>query len=65
MDNWGASLSGDPCRECGFKWGTGPAVTTSSVHGLPDSIDELVTGATGAERLPELGWNGSGYIAHT
>jgi hypothetical protein len=31
---------------------------------IPDSIDELVEGATGAERLPDLGWNVSGYIAH-
>jgi hypothetical protein len=34
------------------------------MRSLPDSIDELVTGATGTERLPELGWNVSGYIAH-
>ena len=31
---------------------------------LPGSIDELVIAATGRERLPELGWNISGYIAH-
>jgi hypothetical protein len=31
---------------------------------LPDSIDELVAGAAGTERLPDLGWNVSGYIAH-
>ena len=31
---------------------------------LPDSIDELVTGASGTERLPELAWNVSGYVAH-
>jgi hypothetical protein len=64
MDNWAAPLYGDPCRECGFKWGTGLAASTSLMRSLPDSIDELVTGATGAERLPELGWNVSGYVAH-
>lgn len=37
---------------------------TTLMRGLPDSIDDLVTGATGAERLPGLGWNVSGYIAH-
>ena len=37
---------------------------TSMMRSLPDSIDELVTGATGAERLHELGWNVSGYVAH-
>src|ERR1700730_8959421 len=64
MDNWRAPLYGDPCRECGFEWATGFEATTSLMRSIPDSIDELVTGATGAERLPELGWNVSGYIAH-
>jgi hypothetical protein len=31
---------------------------------LPDSIEELVVGATGTEGLPDLQWNVSGYIAH-
>jgi hypothetical protein len=52
MDRWGAPLYGDPCRECGFRWATGLEAMTSLMRGLPDSIDELVTGATGAERLP-------------
>jgi hypothetical protein len=64
MDTWGAPLYGDPCRECGFTWATGPALMTSFMRTLPDSIDTLVTNATGTERLPELGWNVSGYIAH-
>jgi hypothetical protein len=34
------------------------------MRGLPDSIEELVVGATGAERLATLGWNVSGYVAH-
>ncbi len=37
---------------------------TALMRDLPDSIDELLIGATGAERLPDLGWNVSGYIAH-
>jgi hypothetical protein len=34
------------------------------MQGIPDSIDDLVKGAAGTERLPDLGWNVSGYIAH-
>ncbi len=64
MDNWGAPLYGDPCRECGFTWATELSATTLLMRNLPDSIDELVTGAIGTERLPELGWNVSGYISH-
>lgn len=64
MDNWGASLYGEPCRQCGFTWSAGLAGAVSLMRGIPDAIDELVKGATGAERLPDLGWNVSGYIAH-
>jgi hypothetical protein len=64
MDNWGPPLYGDPCRECGFTWANGVASMTSMLSSLPESIDDLVAGATGTERLPELGWNVSAYIAH-
>ena len=64
VDHWGAPLYGDPCRGCGFTWAAGQAASISLMRGLPDSMDELVMGATGTERLPELGWNVSGYIAH-
>jgi hypothetical protein len=64
MDTWGAPLYGDPCRECGFTWATGQAGSVSLLRGMPDAIEELVSGVTGTERLPDLGWNVSGYIAH-
>ena len=64
MDNWGAPLYGEPCRECAFSWSAGLAATVSLMRGIPDSIDELVKDATGTERLPHLGWNVSGYVAH-
>ena len=64
MDNWGASLYGDPCRECGFTWTAGQAASIELIRNLPGSIDELILGATGTERLPSLGWNVSAYLAH-
>jgi hypothetical protein len=64
VDHWGAPLYGDPCRECGFTWVARPDALVSLMGGLPDSIDELVIGATGTEQLPDLGWNISGYLAH-
>jgi hypothetical protein len=64
MDLWGAPLYGDPCRGCGFSWAAGQVASISLMRSLPDSIDQLVIGATGTERLPDLGWNVSGYVAH-
>jgi hypothetical protein len=60
----GAPLYSDPCRECGFSWAAGQAGSISLICSLPDSIDELVADATGTKRLPDLGWNVSGYVAH-
>jgi hypothetical protein len=34
------------------------------MHDMPDVIEALVSEATGMERLPGLGWNVCGYIAH-
>jgi hypothetical protein len=31
---------------------------------MPDAIEDLVSDANGTERLPDLGWNVCGYIAH-
>jgi hypothetical protein len=64
VDHWGVPLYGDPCRECGFTWAAGQPASILLVSTLPDSIDELVAGASGTERLPDLGWNVSGYIEH-
>jgi hypothetical protein len=64
VDNWGAPLYGDPCRECGFTWATGQAGSISLMSDMPDAVEELVSGATGTERLSDLGWNVCGYIAH-
>src|ERR1700733_12429704 len=64
MDQWGAPLYGEPCRECAFSWTSGLEPTISWRRDLPDELDELVQGATGEERRPELGWNVSAYVAH-
>jgi hypothetical protein len=64
VDNWGAALYGEPCRECGFTWSSGLDATISLMRHIPDSVDDVVRGVTGKEGLPELGWNVSGYIAH-
>lgn len=31
---------------------------------MPDAIEGLLSDATGMERLPDLGWNVGGYLAH-
>jgi hypothetical protein len=64
VDNWAAALYGDPCREYGFTWATDLTELVVLMASFPDSIDQLASGASGAERLPDLGWNVSAYVAH-
>ena len=64
MDSWGAPLYGDPCRECGFTWSSGQAGSISLMRDMPDAVEELVSDASGTERLPGLEWNVCGYVAH-
>jgi hypothetical protein len=64
VDSWGAPLYGDPCRECGFAWATGQAGSIRVMRDMPDGIEGILSDATGMERLPDLGWNVCGYLAH-
>ena len=64
MDSWGAPLYGDPCGGCGFTWTAGQASSVSLIREMPDTIELLLSNATGRERIPDLGWNVSGYVAH-
>jgi hypothetical protein len=64
MEEWGARLYGDPCRECGFGWGEETGAAVGIVEELPARFRALLTGRTGYERHPELGWTPAGYVVH-
>jgi hypothetical protein len=64
MDSWGASLYGDPCRECGFHWSMTEDATQLQVAGLPAELARLLLGATGAERHQDLAWSVGAYVCH-
>jgi uncharacterized damage-inducible protein DinB len=64
MDSWGASLYGDPCRECGFDWSITEQAAQLQIAALPAKCAEIVPGATGAERHPDLAWSVGAYVCH-
>jgi len=64
MAAWGPSLYGDPCRQCGFAWSIRFDEGVAMVAGLPDTYDDLVSGASGDERHPDLGWSVAEYVCH-
>jgi hypothetical protein len=64
MDRWAGALYGDPCRECSFAFSIGLDSAVEYVAGVPEGFSELVRGATGAERHPDLTWSVSSYVCH-
>ena len=64
MSSWGATVYGEPCHLCGFRWATAPAEARETVAGLPGSYGAVLTEATGAERHPDLAWSVSEYVCH-
>ncbi|TCC52110.1 hypothetical protein E0H73_39920 [Kribbella pittospori] len=64
MERWGASLYGNPCRDCGFDWSLTPLEALEWVKRLPARYGVLVDGRQGDERHPELAWNVVAYVCH-
>jgi hypothetical protein len=64
MGGWGASVYGDPCRECGFVWAMAPTEVRGTVADLPVTYTTLLAGSSGGERHPELGWSVAEYVCH-
>ncbi len=64
MSEWGASVYGDPCHQCGFSWTTGVGGAVTIISSLPSAYAHLLVGATGDEQHPDLDWSVSDYVCH-
>jgi hypothetical protein len=64
VNEWGITLYGDPCRQCGFSWDADLDGATTTVTGIGAAYTSLLVGATGRERHPELAWSVSAYVCH-
>jgi DinB superfamily len=64
VNDWGAATYGDPCRECGFLWGTPIVDAISLVVDLPFDYGSLLSGSSGSEQHPDLTWTVAGYVSH-
>lgn len=64
VDEWKLSVYGEPCLGCAFSWGIGVDDAVLLVSSLPGSFTELLAGATGHERHPELAWPVASYVCH-
>jgi hypothetical protein len=64
MSEWGQTVYGEPCRECGFSWNITIADAMGLVASIPSDLAVTLDGASGDERLPQLTWSVTGYVAH-
>lgn len=64
MEDWGARLYGDPCRQCGYDWAIAPQAAVQLVAAVPERFAELLANADGTERHPDLGWTVGAYVCH-
>jgi pimeloyl-ACP methyl ester carboxylesterase len=64
VNEWGRRRYGDPCEQCAFVWSITEDDAVAVVGGLPARGRTLLTGRSGRERHPDLGWTASGYVCH-
>ena len=64
MNDWGPSIYGDPCRECGYNWTISLAAGVSLVASLPFAYAGILDGRSGREQHPGLTWSVTGYVLH-
>ena len=64
MTMWGAGFYGDPCRECGYSWAISREEATALILDAPRRYAELLDGADGRARHPDLTWSVTAYVEH-
>lgn len=64
MNDWGASVYGDPCRECDFNWAISVPDAVSHVSNVPSVYRTLLADRSGSERHPGLDWSVTEYVSH-
>ena len=64
MTTWGARNYGDPCRECGFSWSISRKEANALILDAPRRYAELLDGADGNTRHPDLTWSITAYVEH-
>lgn len=64
MSDWGRTTYGEPCGTCGFRWTTRVDDAVALVRTAPELFRSDLSGASGAERHPDLGWSVGAYVCH-
>ncbi len=58
------ALYGDPCAECGYSFSRSLEDAMLLIGAIPGRYEDLVSGARGDERHPDLSWSVGAYVCH-
>lgn len=64
VENWGARLYGDPCRQCGFDWSISSDAAVDLIARVPARYVALLADTDGSQRHPDLDWSAVAYVCH-
>jgi len=64
VENWGAPLYGDPCRQCGFDWSISSDAAVDLIARVPARYVALLADTDGSQRHPDLDWSAVAYVCH-
>jgi hypothetical protein len=64
VSDWGRTVYGDPCRECGYEWSLEVSEAVRIVQSIPDRYAELIGGGDGSRHSDELAWSSGAYVCH-
>jgi hypothetical protein len=64
LSAWGRAEFGEPCRACGFNWGTPVDEAGETVASAGHRFAARLVGEDGGRRHPDLGWTVTGYVCH-
>jgi len=64
VENWGAPLYGNPCRQCGFDWSISSDGAVDLIARVPVRYVALLANTDGSQRHPDLDWSAVAYVCH-
>ena len=64
MSDWGRSVYGNPCRECGYEWSIDVNSAIQLVRLMPERYARLIGDGDGSRHGAGLEWSSGAYVCH-
>jgi hypothetical protein len=64
VSDWGRSVYGNPCRECGYKWSINVPDAIQLIRLIPERYAALIGDGDGSRHGAGLEWSSGAYVCH-